>query len=178
MNCREFESLLADKLGNELSNDDRTEFESHVAACAACRAEFEAHRATLERLRRSVPGPTRATMKQEGGRVLITTHNDSGNREKAGLRFPGTLLRYAAVILFSFAAGYLARSIDVDPTSNPEHDTVLVESRDQSNATRPTGEKGGMESDSIRQAVLVAHRNNPTRSNAGKFIAAMFAKRH
>jgi len=178
MNCREFESILADELGGELSQRDRSAFASHLAECAACRAEHEAHRATLERLRESVPGPIRATMNQEDGRVVITTGQDASNHKASGIRIPTALMRYAAVILLSFAAGYLARAWDDPKTSNVDHETVLAESDDRLDSPSPTMDGDNQKGESIREAVLVAHRRNPSRSNASKFIAAMFAERH
>jgi anti-sigma factor RsiW len=39
MNCEEFEMLMADALGDELSPNDRPVFEAHLAECDCCRQE-------------------------------------------------------------------------------------------------------------------------------------------
>ena len=51
MKCDDFELMLADALGGELSEADRPAFEGHLAECAACRRDYESALATVSRLR-------------------------------------------------------------------------------------------------------------------------------
>ena len=107
MKCAEFENLLPDALGDELSDGDRFQFEAHAAACAKCGREYESLRATVMDSR-SLPAPSRIRVERIGERLIIA---QAGARWRGPEHaWSGALLRYAASVLIAFVAGYAAHS--------------------------------------------------------------------
>jgi anti-sigma factor RsiW len=47
MNCREFTEFLGEYLSGDLSEEERSIFEWHLAECPECRAYLETYRMTL-----------------------------------------------------------------------------------------------------------------------------------
>lgn len=95
MNADEIKGMLADYLGDELSPQDRQRFEEYLDADREFAAEVASLRCALDEMRSlNVPGedafavPPRAAARRSWSMVL---------------------LRYAAVILLAFTAGFLAR---------------------------------------------------------------------
>ncbi len=56
MKCEDVEMLMADALGDELSSDDRSVFEFHLAECDRCRQEYETALRAVDTMR-LLPGP-------------------------------------------------------------------------------------------------------------------------
>ncbi len=95
MHCDTATTLIAELLGGELPAAQRPALEEHLAGCADCRALAEQAGAGLGLLREAFPPvPARA-------------------RPRVALR----ALRYAAVFLFAFAAGWLLRA--PEPPADP-----------------------------------------------------------
>jgi anti-sigma factor RsiW len=93
MECRDVEPLWADWLGGELSAEQTEQVEGHLNRCPACRREADSLRRTLKLVQSlDAEPPTRAA---------ISTSTRRGM----------SLLRIAAVIVFSFAAGFAAREL-------------------------------------------------------------------
>jgi anti-sigma factor RsiW len=106
MNRQEMNDLLADYLGHELSPSDRARFERSMAADA----EFAEEVAEMQRA-------LAAMRSLEAPAELV------GTEPRTALRFrpsqAATLLRYAAIVLFAFVAGYAARWATAGGRSSP-----------------------------------------------------------
>ncbi len=102
MNCDKINDVLADYLGDELTDDDRAAVDEHVADCAACRAEVLSLSATVSSLR-SLEPPV-------GARPVI--------RRTATIRWRPRLLAHAAVLALGIGIGYAVRPAPA-PTQTP-----------------------------------------------------------
>lgn len=107
MTNEQFNDLLADWLGDELSPDDRTAFERELAANPLRRAE-------AQRLREA----------QDLVRALARPQPQLRQPHPAMLRVVAAALRYAAVIALAFAGGYMARGPDA-PATQPAAPRVV-----------------------------------------------------
>ena len=177
MNCEQFESLLADALGDELSAADRPAFDEHLRACARCRREYESSSAVLSAMR-SLPGPSIVSVDvrwSDGvpfARVAWTT------KKRVTLRWSAAL-RYAAAIVIAFAAGYFYRaervSLAVKPGVGP---TMLTRSSNERGVPDVPGNREQFAHASPRSfeaALAGAHLQDPSRSDLAKCMIAMFA---
>ena len=99
MKCQDFETLMADALGNELAPADQPIFEEHLAQCDACRHEYATACETLATMRR-LPGPEPVTLHDNGARLGIEDAPTGTRRPLRGA------FRYAASGLIAFTAGY------------------------------------------------------------------------
>ena len=100
MNCEDFQLLLADTLGGELSDAQRPGFEAHIAQCSQCRREYESMRETVCSLL-SLPEPQPVRVRRVGGRLIL------GESPRGAMAaFSHGYLRYAAGLLIAFTAGY------------------------------------------------------------------------
>ncbi len=172
MNCEEFENLLADALGDELSPEDRPVFEEHLGSCERCRLEYESSREAVAAMR-ALPGPQRVSVRREGNRLVI--EDDDGVRRSPGrVRRNGGLSRaawwrsrvsrYAASVLIAFTAGYIAHAaLVVQETPMPRGGIVQV----PESKTR-TGQQ-----ESLRGALVSAYTRNTARSDLAKALIAM-----
>jgi len=100
MSCKDFEEMLADALGGELSGVDRARFDGHVAMCETCRAEYESLVGAVGELRSLPAGDSVST--------AVARHAGSRRAAPAPLRM-GAVYRYAASVLIAFGAGYVMR---------------------------------------------------------------------
>lgn len=159
MSCSEYELLMADVLGGEASADDRGRFEAHCATCEPCRVEYESARRTLDAMR-SLRAPE-----------VVVPFDVSGFSQAARIaprranRKFGPLLRIAAVIAISFAAGYLyhaawaGRVVVLDqPSPEPAPRHIAPSSAPPLN---------------FETALARAHSRNPSRSELGKAMSAV-----
>ena len=152
MKCEEFETLMADALGGELSAVDASAFEQHITKCKKCRAEYESLTQSLQTLR-SLPGPAHVTVARMGDRLVISP--ESGVPGARLHRLALTTLRYAATILIAFVAGYIWHT---------ESDTPRVEA-----AAR---------GDAIQRRFVDIHAQKPQRSHFAKCLLALTHRRH
>ena len=155
MKCEDFQMLLADALGGELSDADRPAFQTHLAQCARCRAEYESMSGAVRSLQ-ALPEPRPVSVRRVGGRLIL-----SESPPRTLTLFSHGLLRYAASVLIAFTAGYALRAglTPRDATSG----TGVVQVAD-----------AGSKRDSLQVAIAGAHLRNPGRSDLAKCLMAMY----
>jgi len=161
MNCTDFEVLLADALGDELSVADRPAFEAHLAECEKCRREYETALRTVTTMR-ELSGPARVTVRREGDRLVID------DRPPHALRMPWWFrrgaFRYAASILIAFAAGYAVHAGLMMTEAGRPVDRVVAVGDGAGDVTSTS---------SLQQALVHTHVRNPARSDLAKCLIAM-----
>lgn len=165
MKCEDFESYLADALGDELAPEDQPTFESHLAECEGCRQEYEKSRRAIDAMR-VLSAPQPVSIHREGGRLVIQMPESSdmtpavaaaGSRRAAGM---GTgLLRYAATVLFAFTAGYVV------------HAGVMM--ADDARPGQLVTHVGESTPRNLRGSLVSAHARNPSYSGLGKLLAVI-----
>lgn len=158
MKCEDFQLLLADALGGELSDAQRPGFEAHIAECSQCRREYESMRETVCSLL-SLPEPQPIRVRRVGGRLIL-----SQSSRGAMTAFSYGLLRYAASVLIAFTAGYALRAALTPPDAAPRDGVVQVVS-------------AGSKRDTLQVAIAGAHLRNPARSDLAKCLSAMYDTR-
>lgn len=169
MNCNEFELLLADALGDELSGAERPAFEHHLSQCENCRREYDATMGTVRTLK-SLTGPQRITIEREDDRLVIREATSSSPIASTSVKsfrpFRHSVMRYAASVLIAFTAGYGLHA-----------GMMLTGSGDQSLMTDPIHKPTIVHSDNhdFQSALLNVHMKNPARSDLAKGMIAMFA---
>ncbi len=198
MNCSDFETLMADALGNELSPADRPVFEAHLGECPKCREEYESSRRAVATMR-ELPGPARVTVRREGDRLVIedkppkyVSGKDSAARRGLlgtvasilvgsasrgrGLQpaARGALFRYAASVLIAFFAGYALHEVAISDTPAAGlSGKPSVQDRpppaDDPNSTLPDYDRRH----TLRGALVSAHARRPARSDLAKCLVAM-----
>lgn len=89
----ELKAMLADYLGDELSAEQRQQFEAALVSDSEFAAEVDGLKQTLQTIR-SLDKPVVAMVKHD---------------KAARPAIMPSLLRYAAVLVFAFVGGYLAR---------------------------------------------------------------------
>jgi anti-sigma factor RsiW len=152
MKCEEFETLMADALGDELSAGDAAAFEQHIAQCKKCQAEYESLSRSLQTLH-SLPGPDHVRVERMGDRLVISP--ESGPPSVRLHRLALATLRYAATILIAFVAGY---------SWHTKSDTSPAEP--------------GARSEAIQQRFVDIHAQKPQRSHFAKCLLAVTNRRH
>lgn len=158
MNCEDFQMLLADALGGELSNADRSGFDAHVAQCARCRAEYESMSGAVRSLQ-SLPEPQPVRVRRVGDRLIL------GEPSRDSMTsFSYGLLRYAAGLVIAFTAGYALRAALTTPDAAPRDGMVQVAA-------------AGSKRDTLQLAIAGAHLRNPARSDLAKCLSAMYDTR-
>jgi anti-sigma factor RsiW len=95
MNADEIKAMLADYLGDELGPEDRRRFEEYLDTDREFAAEVASLRCTLDDMR---------SLKVPGEDAFAPPPRAAERRA-----WPVPVLRYAAVILLAFAAGFFAR---------------------------------------------------------------------
>lgn len=186
MTCEDFDILMADALGDELSDADRPAFEAHLAECEKCRREYEtASRAVVTM--RELPGPERITVRREGNRLVIEDKRAAARAAGFSLRgrepgaplsrwfgYPrglkpaarrfGGVFRYAASILIAFTAGYaLHAGLMLTDVGRPV--VHVAQPDDVSTEAASVG--------NLQQALVNAHVRKPARSDLAKCLIAM-----
>ncbi len=178
MNCEQFENLLADALGDELSAANRPAFEEHLQACERCRREYESTSAALSAMR-ALTAPPVAALNERADGNLRADQAENGAR-RFSVPWPA-LMRYAAAILIAFAAGYLYRQEPTPSATTPSvKPTLQANARDEPVAISVTDLNGRIVHASPRSfeaALAGAHLRNPAQSDLAKCMIAMFATR-
>ena len=151
MNCDDFQMLLANALGGELSDTDRPIFDAHLQQCSRCRLEYETMSGTVRSLQ-SLPDPQPVSVRRVGGRLILS---ESSRGTMAALS--RGLLRYAAGLLIAFTAGYALRA-GLTPNDNS-----VIQVAD-----------AGTKRNTLQVAIAGAHLRNPARSDLAKCLSAMY----
>ena len=176
MNCEQFEDLLADALGGELSSVKRAGFDGHVRDCARCRREFESASAAISAMR-SLPGPPVEAAAVGRDRLASAAESAPWMNREPNFRLP-PILRYAAVIALAFIAGYVVRASMTRAISTRDiHPDSLVESRSRvetPESPRITDRFALAHPQSFEAAFAGAHLRDPSRSDLAKCMVAMF----
>jgi anti-sigma factor RsiW len=114
MDCREFESRVADYLGEELSADDRDVCEGHLASCSTCRARVVEYQAVVQKLQRLETVSTDVAARQTASLMVV-------RRPPAWRRIGGGVMKAAAVLAIGIIIGRQSRvsgpSQKTDPTA-------------------------------------------------------------
>lgn len=111
MNCETCEQLFADALGGELSVEQRSAFDAHLAECPACRTAYAGDSAALCAMR-SLPMPDSQTARAGHSAVIDELRVSRASRSRGTVRgrsFGSRPARLAASLLIAFTAGYVAR---------------------------------------------------------------------
>lgn len=176
MNREQYEALLADALGDELTPGDRVVFERCLDEHPDWRREYESARGTLDTLVR-VTAPPRVIVRREGYRLIF---------ESAEVPAPtstpttaGAWHRYAAAILLAFTAGYAAHAtLLLKDAVRPTHEIVHAPVPNPTGAApqRPEA-RTPTRGTSFRTALIDAHRRNPARSDLANCLIAMSGRR-
>lgn len=159
MSCADYEQLLAEALGDELSAADAVRLDEHLRECAACRQEFAqgtAAVAALRRLPRAEHVPERALDRGAGFR----TGGQVGR--SAGVRWMQPALRYAAVVIMAFTAGYAWKGRTSPPGQAADVSDMVVDPPSR-------GAK------SFESALARAYRQNPAGSDLAKCMSALLS---
>lgn len=126
MNCREHQEFFSDLYDGNLPGDRRRDLESHLSACADCRAEYEVFSTSLHALREAaVPAPGDAFVR----RVVDSARGESERQvlfQNTGMRRPTTrrttaprramwaVPALAASALIAFALGFMIQKHSAD----------------------------------------------------------------
>ena len=165
MNCEDFEILMADALGDELSPADRPAFEVHLAECATCREEFDSNQKALGTMR-ALPGPRRVNVRREGNRLVIeeprAANSSTVTRRQRWLTALAArgVFRYAASVLIAFTAGYAVHA-----------GMMAADKAGQQPVTRL--EKSPPADGSFQHVLLSTHARKPSTSDLAKCLIAM-----
>ena len=145
IDCKQFEQLLADALGDELSDADRALFDAHLTDCGACRSEYQSLAGAIETVQ------TRLTLPD-----ALAVSADSAQASRYRPASGWAITRYAAAIAFAFLAGYLLRGTN-PPAPAPD-------SNDGATAHR---------SDTVQEQLVIAHQRAPQASSFAKSMLAV-----
>lgn len=105
MNCTQLEPHLPDLLGGELSPELGLACAAHLADCGTCRARVEALQDVQALLRDAATGAERLPLRAIGGM------SRSARPAPTSIARPMfAVLRYAAVIVLAFLAGFATRA--------------------------------------------------------------------
>ena len=171
MNCKDFERLLADAWGDELTMADKAEFEAHLAECEACRREYETGRQALDAMR-SLTGPREVEIERRGPTLIL--HDPTAPPRRRRRLFSGHLFRYAASVLIAFVAGYALHS-GMMLAEFGRSDAIIARQEDQMQDDYTGAEQASpAENRSLQNALLTAHLRNPRRTNLANCMIAMF----
>lgn len=162
MNCEDFEMLMADALGDELTEGDRTAFEAHLGTCESCRHEWQSLKRTLDATL-TLAGPRKVRVQHDGERLVIEPMESDAfsmlqGPKRTAPRYGG-LLRFAASILFAFTAGYGV------------HAGFMM--ADDARQQQPTAQFESTPSPTVRGSLVTAHARNPSRSGLAKCLATI-----
>ena len=162
MNCEDFDMLMADALGDELTEGDRAPFEAHLTTCETCRSEYESLKRTVDATR-TLAGPRKVRVQHDGERPVIQPIDSdalsvSRGPTRTALR-SGGLLRFAASVFIAFTAGYSVHAgLMMADDAQQEPLVRRVEN------VAPT---------SVRGSLVMAHARNPSRSSFAKCLATI-----
>lgn len=158
MNCNEYQQLIADAVGGEISPADSAALDKHLSTCTTCQAEFANARSVL-RTMRSLSAPPSIAVFRSGEQLIIQPTSAPVSRR---LQRANMWLRYAACILFAFIAGYFVAAGRTSATTPP-----IVVQKPVIPAKKNTA------SDSLESAIASVHKQHPNESPLTKCLLAM-----
>jgi len=162
MNCKEFEMMLADALGSELSEEDRPTFEQHLSQCENCRREYETAQQTIAMMQ-SLTAPKQITVQRDSDRLVIQESPAAFSFRRRSSMI--SLLRYAASVLIAFTAGYgLHAGLMITDAGS----TTIKNIDHHSSGTH-------LSHKDFQSALVGIHAQHPARSDLAKCMIAMFA---
>jgi hypothetical protein len=107
MACDEYKDLMMGYLDNELTHEQRTQFEEHIAAHPECAAEFEEFK-KLQQITDSL------SLAEPEDKIWDQYWSSTYNRIERGLGW--IVFSAAAILLFIFGGFKLIEEIVTDPT--------------------------------------------------------------
>ncbi|MBN1514664.1 MAG: zf-HC2 domain-containing protein [Phycisphaerae bacterium] len=116
MDCHEFESRIADYLGEELPTDDRDACEAHLAACSTCRSRVIECRAVVQKLQRLETVSPELATRQTASLMVV-------RRPPAWRRVGDAMLKAAAVLAIGVMIGRYSQASE---SSQPTAPTALA----------------------------------------------------
>lgn len=162
MNCEEFEMMLADALGAELTEEDRPAFEQHLTQCENCRRNYESAQQTITMMQ-SLSAPRQITVQRDVDRLVIQESPAAFSFRRRSTMM--SLLRYAASVLIAFSAGYgLHAGLMITDAGLT---TVKIMGRHSSDTH--------LAHKDFQSALVGVHVQKPARSDLAKCMIAMFA---
>jgi len=173
MNREEFELLMADALGGELSSEDRAAFDAALAEHADWKQEYETAQHTLECLA-ELGAPRRVVARREGDALVIEP--TAGTARAAAPRPMRGGWRYAAAVLIAFTAGYaLHAAMILQEGVRPQETIVKNVTPQETGDVHATPTAGNTQS--FEKALLSTHARKPSRSNLATCFIALATKR-
>jgi len=170
MTCDQFQNLLPDALGDEMSTADQAAFDAHLRACDACRREHAELARTLTDLRGVARTPA-VQAHREGDRLVIDLV--AGASAPHGAREAGpwrSALRYAAVILLAFAAGYTTSRGGLRTVPSKAGDSGHSIAQTDAPVTPSTARPMVA---TFESALIEAHERNPGATDLAKCMRAL-----
>ena len=171
MNHEQFELLMADALGDELTGEDRAAFEAALAAHADWKQEYETAQRTLGCLA-ELGAPKRVVARREGDALIIEprTTKTVASKPVRGV------WRYAAAVLIAFTAGYaLHATLVLQEGVRPQESIVKNVVQPDAPGVRAT--PAGGDSGTFEAALFKTHARKPSRSSLAKCLIAVAARR-
>lgn len=121
MNCREIEELLADYLGGELDDEQRSAFEEHLGTCVVCQEQVGELHDTISALRRLDTVSMSVAARKTRDLAVV-------RRRPVILRIAVASLKAAALVAFGVLLGsQLSPDRQLEPVQ-PPYEIVVVES--------------------------------------------------
>jgi len=156
MNCNDARGLMADALGGELSEADRSAFDSHCEACRQCRRDYETAALALDAMR-SLPAPQHVQLRHKGRAFVAERPAVFSQLRRRATGW--SLWRHAASVLVAFSAGVAVHAGWV----------AVRADRPASSDLQAVRREGGFD-----RALVAAHSHNPRSSDLTKCMAALF----
>lgn len=173
MNHGQFELLMADALGDELSSEDRAAFEAALSEHADWKQEYETARRTLDCLA-ELGAPKRVVARREGD-ALVIEPTTSTPKTRAPQPVRGSW-RYAAAVLIAFTAGYaLHATLVLQEGVRPQE--TIVKNVVPPDAPGARATPNGGDSRTFQAALFKTHARKPSRSTLAKCLIAVAARR-
>ncbi len=112
MDCHEFESRIADYLGDEMPADDRAACDAHLASCSTCRARAGDCQTVIRTLQRLETVSPELATRQTASLIVV-------RRPPIWRRIGGVMLKAAAVLAIGVMIGRQSRVPAPSQTTDP-----------------------------------------------------------
>lgn len=125
MNCEAFRDQLADFVGGELDPDRHAAAAEHLEQCDACRELARGLQGAAAALEANVVSPETAA-KRTADLTIRMPESESAVRPTPGYARVTRILRYAAVVMLAFGAGYVLRGWQAAPVFPPPAENLEI----------------------------------------------------